>query len=200
MRYWIPSFRLRTFLVLVGIVCVLLGWRVWDTERVERPIRQLEQLGWHVSYHREIIAFYNPGGPVLERVVPRPYWQKLLLGYRRQDLPDAVYVTDQMEHAPPADLEQLVEASVAPLNQLPSVREVVLSNSNVTRECLSHLGRLTHLRLLDFGYTPLGDDALAPLIAFDQLEKLCLWGTAFSSQAIDELSKWLPSCEIQSDW
>ena len=47
---WRPRLRLRTFLLLLTLLCVWLGWRVSAVNRIDRAVAAIERAGFVVEY------------------------------------------------------------------------------------------------------------------------------------------------------
>lgn len=192
-----PRFRPRTFLIAITVFCLLLGWRISAVERVERPIRELEALGWDISYHGEGDLVQTPDGGI-EALVDhrRSYWEKLLLGYRLYDLPDTVWTADRDAVGDAEEFANVLKRSVPWISRLPSIVEVDLAQYPVDNECVTELARLKRVRLIDLHDTPLDDTSIEQLAKLTQLDELYIWDTDISPAAATELRKRLPDCEI----
>lgn len=188
-----PRFRLRTFLIAITLFCLLLGWRISAVERVERPIRELEKLGWTVEY----IGYPNPySGPVL----PRPYWRKILSGYHEDDWPRYVWWGTPTNPNGSTELPRIVQESATNINRLPTITAVDLSRAQLDNESLIPPSRCKNVSLLRLDATGLDDSAIDHLAKLTQLESLSLWNTNLTAEGAAELEQRLPNCEIDHDF
>lgn len=185
-------YRLRTFLIVITLFCLLLGWRVSAVESVERPIRELERLGWHIDFHSDGGDTDNPP--------PRNYWQKLAFGYRECDLPDFAWLGELSGIGSGEQLESTLQQSVVPLNRLPSLDWLDVSGIKFTDDCLQSLERCQYVRMLGLSATKLDDSAVDELAKFTRLDTLFLWETRISSEAARQLATSLPNCQIEHNY
>jgi hypothetical protein len=195
-----PRFRLRTFLIAVTAFCLLLGWRVAAVESVERPIRELEKLGWEINYHVKFIDHPTPGGPVIENAPRRNYWQKLFLGYRNYDLPAVALLGSHSEMSTTDELQQTIAQSIMWINRLSSLFCLDLSDRRITSTCIKPLTGCEYIRLLTISAANIDDSAIDQLSRHSRLEILELFQTHFSAKGIAELQRRLPDCHIGHDY
>lgn len=193
-------FRLRTFLIVFTLFCLLLGWRVSAVESVERPIRELERLGWKIVYESEMPGTSSSGEPMLVGVPRRSYWQIILLGFRPCDLPEFAWLGHQSQMAPRQETGQVVQRSANWINRLPSIDALDLSENHLGTDDLLPIIACQHLNYLRLTSTALDDSSVDQLAKLTQLEELTLWDTNLTAEGVAELERRLPNCRIEHDF
>jgi len=80
------------------------------------------------------------------------------------------------------------------------ITQVVLNDTDTADDDLAKLTALPHLRVLLLQNTAITDDALSHFDFWSDAEWIDLRGTKVSEQAADRLRKKLPKCEISTHW
>lgn len=179
-----PRIQLRTSHLVVAC-CLLVGWRWWAVERVERPVRELEKLG--VS-----VGFATPFSHSPER----EYWQRFAMGHRYEDLPHTVSIRYYDAAGKPTFGDSTVSDAVQLIRKLPSVHSLKLDSPDITASSLPALTQLRHLCTLTLGDVAIDDAGIAALAQLKQLDTLRLEGTQLTGQGLQQLRAALPDCEI----
>lgn len=168
-------FRLRTFLVLVAVACVSLGWYASLAIRQQRAIQGIRALGGHARYEdaRKFegsfkTVTYGTMMNVTEVPAPQRSWLRKMLG---EDWFTNVAIV--------------------------SVKGKEFSNDDMPalRDHLESLPRLERLELLETSVTGRG---LKPLATLEQLDYLCLRDTKIRIDNPDliELRRSLPLLRV----
>ena len=91
---------------------------------------------------------------------------------------------------------------LSPLSQLhpDDLQYLQLSGTRVTNAGLSHLGKLTGLKVLWLYDTPISDIGLVHLRGLTGLRVLNLRSTMVSASGVDALQAALPQCEFRRAW
>lgn len=192
-------FRLRTFLVAITLFCLLLGWRISAVESVERPIRELEKLGWNMDYHnssRSSVGNWNK----LDPNPPKAYWRKLLFGYRKDDLPYYAWLGSQSDVDTAGELQDSIQQAVDSIQHLPSLVWVDISEVPLNSNYLATLASCDSVRTLNLESTGLDDTAIDHLAKLTQLETLTIWDTRLTAEGLADLERRLPNCQIEHDF
>ncbi|WP_425395448.1 hypothetical protein [Aeoliella sp.] len=191
-------FRLRTFLIAITVFCLLLGWRVAAVESVERPVRELERLGWQVSYDDVDLFPELPVPMYPDR--RRSYWQKMLMGHQEYDFPDSAWIGKRPGNGTNDEVGQFLQQSCIWFNRLPTITVVDFSDTQLTKKSIEPLADCEHLRHLLLSRTNLDDSAIDGLAQLTQLDTLILWETNLTAEGAAELERRLPNCEIDHDF
>lgn len=171
-------FNLRTFLLIVLVICIVLGWKFSRARKQYEAVRWVEQTGGRVFYDYQID---DDGRRVAE--LPALRWLILIELFGMDFFDDIVYVRLGTR-------SQL--SDVKPLAGLPNLEGLVLRGSQVND--LTPLSGMTRLRRLRILETKVSD--IAPLARLTNLEQLELRGTQVSQQDVENLKRALPKCNI----
>ncbi|BCU79741.1 c-type cytochrome domain-containing protein [Luteolibacter sp. LG18] len=103
-----------------------------------------------------------------------------------------------VKHLVTADLSatKVTDKSVALLSGAENLRMVRLSETGVTDASIDALVKLPKLESVNLYGTAVTDGGVQKLASLPNLKHLYLWQTKVTPQAIDELKKKLPNCEI----
>ncbi|MFD0895781.1 hypothetical protein KBB96_02270 [Luteolibacter ambystomatis] len=103
-----------------------------------------------------------------------------------------------VKHLVTADLSatKVTDKSVALLSSAANLRMVRLSETGVTDASIDALVKLSKLESVNLYGTAVTDGGVQKLAGLPNLKRLYLWQTKVTPQAIDELKKKLPNCEI----
>ncbi len=103
-----------------------------------------------------------------------------------------------VKHLVTADLSatKVTDKSVALLSGAENLRMVRLSETGVTDASIDALVKLPKLESVNLYGTAVTDGGVQKLAGLPNLKHLYLWQTKVTPQAIDELKKKLPNCEI----
>lgn len=192
-RRWL-RFSLRTFLIVVTIFCVWLGWYVYRAERQREVVRWVLENGGEVSYDYE---FSSDGYRLVDSQPPVPTWLDSMLGVdyfssiAGVSLP--MPVTDLKPLASLSSLKKLKlfaasENDLTPLSKLTNLKRLFLVVKTPVTDLrpLASLSSLEHLRLLA---TPDSDMT-------NFTKPVGLRTTTFSYEEIEKLKQALPNCCI----
>ena len=212
-------FSLRTMLIFMLVVCVAVGWRI------ERVRKQREAVAW-VREMRGTVYYATDDNSFHKRTAePRgPEWLRKWLGNDFfDDVVDVTLHNPQVNDVSPlakltelkwSDLSDTQVSEVSPLAKLTKLKWLSLANTRVSD--VTSLAKLTNLETLLLHDTQVSDvSALAkltkleglyldntqvsevsPLAKLTKLEYLVLYDTQVSQEAIEQLKKALPQCEI----
>ncbi len=133
------QFSLRTFLVLLTLVCVWFGWQVNRVNRQRKAVAWVLQMGGSVLYDYQydgnLISYAKPTGP------------EWLLDFNHQ------VVLVELAYAPVSDL--------APLTKLKILQALDISNTQAND--LTPLANLKSLKWLFLANTPVGEEQITKL-------------------------------------
>ncbi|QDU94372.1 Internalin-A precursor [Lignipirellula cremea] len=79
---------------------------------------------------------------------------------------------------------QVTDEGLAALANLTGLETLILANTQVGDEGVAHLANLVGLKSLDITGTPVGDAGIAHLGKLKQLEKLFAWGTSITGKRL----------------
>ncbi len=170
-RRFRPRFSLRTFLVVVTIFCVWLGWHIHGTRRQREAVRVIGSYGGHCVYDYE--GDFNRQswvpGPVLE-----------LLG---RDFFHSVVRVHCTLHESVERRRDILSPLTAEIARLPKVTDLFfLARYDIDDDDLRHLGRLTRLEKLGIeNAAEVTDEGVAHLSRLRNLKILFLRNSAFSN-------------------
>ena len=219
-RRWL-QYSLRTFFVLLTVLCVWLGWTVHRANEQRKVVEWVKEMGGTVEYDYQ---FDKDDVDIDDAEPPGPAWLDQLLGvdYRQEvegvDLADtqandltplaglkrlewlAIRGTPLSDLTPLAKLTRLQEleleytqvSDLTPLAGLNNLRWLNLQNTQVSD--LTPLAGLANLKYLYLNNTQVSD--LAPLAKLTSLKWLDLYETPVSEEQVEELRKALPNCII----
>ncbi|MGC4017289.1 MAG: hypothetical protein QM755_22655 [Luteolibacter sp.] len=118
----------------------------------------------------------------------------------REHLDDAAFqkLAPVVKHLVTADLSatKVTDKSVALLSGAENLRMVRLSETGVTDASIDALVKLPKLESVNLYGTAVTDGGVQKLAGLPNLKHLYLWQTKVTPQAVDELKKKLPNCEI----
>ena len=183
-RSWV-QFRLRTFMLAIGVVALWLGWSVSSATRQRNAVKAIVDRGGVVRYDYQIDPRTLQFLP--EAVSSQPRWIRWLLddNYFHDVVSagiDRVGTDDDLANF--AKLPKLKialicgghvsDAGLAQLKNLKDLQELVLWGNPITGDGLRHLRELNHLKLLNLEQTQVTDDQLAGLKDLTGLESIHL--------------------------
>ncbi len=166
------QFSLRTFLVVLTLVCVWFGWQVNQANQQRKAVAWVLEMGGSVQYDYEVddagntIADAKPTSPELLRDF---YHQVEVVHLRNTQVSD-----------------------LTPLANLQSLKCLDLTDTQVSD--LTPLANMKRLGRLHVSKTPVSD--LTPLANLTSLESLYLTDTQVSEEQITTLQQALPNCVI----
>jgi len=174
-------FSLRTMLVVVTVLCVLLGWKVYQVNKQKRVVAWVWDMGGAVVYDYEDYKFdeecvWVGTGPGL----PGPDWLCELVG------------VDYFATILMVGLSNTQVSDLSPLENLTNLEQLFLLNTPISE--VSPLAKLTRLKTLDLGHTQVTD--LSPLANLTKLKTLWLNDTNVTDEEVAKLQKALPNCRI----
>ncbi len=180
-------FSLRSFLIVVTILCVWLGWFLYRVEQQREVVRWVEENGGLVEYEYQ----YTSGGEFKNIPPPGPRWLCNILGVDYFSSVVNVYL-DRSHRDDPLfnDLKPLASLTklrrlgleycnvgdLTPLAGLTNLEYLGLANSQV--KDLTVLAGLTNLATLYLSQTHVTD--LTPLVALTSIKHLSLDNTQVS--------------------
>lgn len=98
-----------------------------------------------------------------------------------------------------SSLTELRGPGLVHLQQLPTLRIVLLGSCPLTGESLQHLGRCSALEGLGLDNCPIGDEGLPYLENLKRLSWVNLRKTKVTAEGVEKLKKGLPNCRIEWD-
>jgi hypothetical protein len=165
-RAWF-RYRLRTFLILVSLIAVWLGWTVHRARTQRGAVAAIRAARGTVmfDYHENGPRSWSTAG------TPRgPRWMRDQLGSEYFDRPVYIKLFGTPENG----------AWIDAVNQLPSVKTLLLSGPNVNDDTLVRLEGSTSLRELHLNNSSVSDEGLRHLAKFSNLRWLVLDYTSIS--------------------
>jgi len=172
-RRWL-QFRLATLLVAMTAIACWLGYYFSPAKRAERAARALQKSGVRVLYdYQRAPGKRGPGTPSWKSVKPsfaakaKPPGPPLV----RQIVGEGFFQNAEsisLGHQP------LTAEQLAPLRQLPDVRQLFLTDCEIGDEHLAHLAPLQKLTELGLHNNKLTDAGLAHLAGLTQLKTASL--------------------------
>jgi len=165
-RRWL-RFSLRSFVIVLTIMCVWIGWYVYRVQQQREAVRWVEENGGKVYYDHEASIFPSTYGFLFHDSQP-PVTPKWLL-----NVLDVNYFSSVV-HVHIGDGSQITD--LTPLADLTSLEWLRLSDTQVSD--LKPLAGLKNLQALDLERTQASD--LTPLAGLKNLEVLMLGDTPVS--------------------
>jgi hypothetical protein len=165
-RRWV-QFSLRTFVVVVGLIAVWLGWLVNSATRQREAVRAILARGGTIAYDYQ----YDARGRRLPNGKPsRPVWLQRILddNYFHQVVLVGLDVDEVGNGVAPTD-EDLVH-----IERLPKLRFLYLGGGSISDDGLRHLQNLTDLHLLVLWANPISGEGLGHLRHLKKLRHLDL--------------------------
>lgn len=148
-------FSLRTFLVVLTLTGVWLGWQVNRADRQRKAVTWVEQMGGVVRYNYEV----NEEGHYVDPKPTGPEWLR-----------------DYCHQVVAVDLGETLVSDLGPLAHLPRLEGLVLCRTRVSD--LTPLANLKSLQSLSLAHTPVND--LTPLASLKGLQSLSISNTHVS--------------------
>jgi len=175
-RRWY-QYSLRSLFVFTTICAIACSWFAVRRQRAERQRAAVETIrswGWRVDYDYAV----DEDGVFTEAAPPGPAWLRelLVVGFLARPV---VVGTWGRRKATDADLDQLKE--------LPQLRKVFLSDSEITDAGLDRLKELTQLKLVCLDGAKITDAGLQRLAGLKQLEDLNAENTRITGPGLDYL-------------
>jgi hypothetical protein len=208
-------YRLRTLLLIVGVVGLVCGWlsiRLRRAHQQAHAVAAIEAAGGYVdyNYHRELMVpegeIYISTDAVLKR--PRgPEFLRNMLGHHFFHKVTEVQFTNK----PLDDLSLLSQTTdihtlvlrririndLSPIVALRQLEYLEIFDAQV--HDLSPLSQLPRLKTLILSRVPVADSDLVPLFKLDSLEQITLVQTSVTATGTDQLHVALPDCEVYWD-
>lgn len=153
-----------------------------------------------------LILLIDGGQVVIPTAPERSYVARLLLGYRKKDMPESIHIAAYLarDHGGQARLvgDSFVADMVWWVNCLPTITDLDLSESQVTGACSSSIAAMPNLRSVSFESTAVRDSDLDDFALMKQLRRLDLQSTDWTADGIAKLTHRLPQCVIihESTW
>jgi hypothetical protein len=215
-RRWF-QFSLRTLMIFTVIVAVPCAWmgRKIDQKRHERnAVETIRKLGGAVYYNYEMETDFEPPEDRHFNAQPHgPGWLRRILGDDFFSDPTVAMVAgDDWSDDDLACFEALptlksvrlgpalrvTDDGLAHLENLSQLESLSLSSRGITDAALVHVKPMTKLQILLLPMSPsVKDDGLVNLRGLKQLKNLNVHGTAITIEAVAELQKALPNCDIR---
>jgi hypothetical protein len=215
-RRWF-QFSLRTLLIsvlIVAIPCAWLGHKFDEKRKERRAVETIRKLGGAVYYDYQMANDFEP--PENQHFNAEPYgpgWLRKILGDNFFSDPTVAMLAG--EDCSDGDLAcfealstlksvrlgptpRITDSGFAHLEGLTQLESLDLSTRGITDAALVHVKPMSQLRILLLPMSPsVGDDGLVHLRGLKQLKNLNVRGTAITIEAVAELQKVLPDCEIR---
>lgn len=181
-----PRYTIRTFLILVGVLGIWLGWHVARAQKQRAAVNTVRDLGGAVYYQYQWrragdkISF--PAGSRVNPDGSSATWSSgtLLISNERES-----YLFDEM--APnPSPVPTWIRSQIGD-DMFVKVVAVHLEDTQATDDTASHLAGLPYLRVLNLSRTEITDEGLVQLSRLKRLEKLTLDGTAIEGMGLVHL-------------
>ncbi len=196
---------LRTFLVLLTVGCVWLGWKVNRAQKQRAAVAWVEEMGGWVYYD----GFVDENGDGLYELSevnsPGPTWLREFVGIDL--LSDVVAgncsgIATLTDIAVLGDLQELETVNlhrtpvddISPLSRLNNLSDLNIAETHVRN--LSPLNRLRKLKTLDVSGTQAVD--AGKIAHLKSLEVLRVIDTTFSEEELSMFHRALPNCDIRS--
>jgi len=223
-RRWL-RFSLRTFFLLVTVLCVSLGLYMKQKRDQQFAVKTILDWNGKVRFDYEpsdreraeralqAVHAANLGSPppvFVDRPPPGPVWLRRLLG--DHFFADVVVVELPYLKEKSVDLEILsnltnvkrlrigaikdIDDQLKHLERLQNLEVLGLGFSNVTDRGLQHVARLRNLKTLSLCYTQVTDTGLLHLSSLRELEHLEIQHTNVTDAGVERLRKQLPNFEI----
>jgi len=191
-------FRMRTFLVVLTIFCVWLGWFLYRVERQQETVAWVIGNGGNVRYDFE---FSGGRAPFV------PEWLREMLGVDCfSTIVSVGFYSDNTMRLPLSDVTPLASltnleglrlagtqvSDLTPIAKLTNLKELDLATTQISD--VTPLAGLTNLKRLKLFGTRVSD--VTPLAGLTNLEELVLSKTQVSDEQIDKLKQALPNCRI----
>lgn len=169
---FIPTYRLRTLLLLFFAACVMAGWISGYGARDRLATLELAKQDGHVIYD------YDPSNSW--RSSPR-----LTSLLRGTDFGEGVvWGVHQIGFSPTA---RVTDDGLKHISEFPETSILCLGEANITDDGMVHLARMRELRSLHLFKTGISDSGLEHLSALTNLEFLALDNTAVSDRGLAHL-------------
>ena len=173
-RWW--QYSLRTFFVLLTVLCVWLGWMAHRANEQRKAVAAIIELGGTVYYDYQLDHSRNP---INDAEPPGWKWMVQLVG------------VDYLHNAVAVEISVLSPLE-APLRQLPALKKLELFSTQVSD--VTPLVGLKNLEGLLLHDTRVSD--LTPLAGLKNLRWLWLSHTQVSKEQVDKLRQALPDCTM----
>lgn len=207
-RWLIPRFSLRTMLLLMTAICLVLGSGILRAERQRVACEKLTENRWSWSFEQPDDDS-DPFGKDDELDENEPWWLRSFPEKWRRS--HGVHYWRSVERAYDGDTK--APEMFAAIAQLPALRELIISHgehpgdraiwpivgrlrtlrklvlnqTTIDDEGMTHLGRLTGLTHLDLDETIVGDEGVKQLARLTSLEYLSLNDTNVTDESMPYL-------------
>lgn len=185
------QFSLRSLLIFVFLVAVLFSWVAVKREKARQrslAFKRLSQLGVF-----EFAYTY----PYSEEKNKEPFY---LLGESEYSRIVGFHFDRDPELYSPNQDPQVTDNDLKILELFPEIEVVNLHNCRkITDEGLVYLRQLPQLRELNLSETNISDSGLEYIKQISGLQKLNLQHTSISESGINDLRRLLPNCIIESN-
>jgi hypothetical protein len=217
-RWFTLRFSLRTFLIVITIVCLASGLVLNRAIRQRIAVRRFNALaaerppmrGEHLP-----MMLYAHNGQVHSRPI-LPEWQRPLarllgeeafgevVGVQILNTPatddDLRYLADLPSvHSVWLSRTKVTDQGLAHLAACPKLTFLTLDETAITDAGAAHLGHLTALESLSLSGTKITDTGLVHLAKLKKLKELWLRQTPITDAGYRQLQSALPNCQIQAD-
>lgn len=215
-------FKLRTFLIAVGLFAIWMGWYSSSTQQQKRAVSAIQQLQGDVAFSHQYPSgkWQDDSERDFSGAMPGPKWVRAVIGDHYFLTPVALsfypaqpggvpLAADDLIHVGKlTSLEYLglegadVTGGIQYLKSLVALRVLDLSGTSVTEAELTEIAKLRKLERLDLSETAVTGNDLKDLAALSNLTELQLSVAPINGKAppgLQELRKKLPKCSILID-
>lgn len=184
LRRWWTGYSLRTFFIVVTLVCVWVGWEANRARRQGEAVREVERLGGVVHFDHQ---YDEKGSFQSDREPYAPVWLREALG---EEHFRHVVVLDLSYGGPRSGANRITNERLALIAGLPDLTTLELGRElGITDEGLVHLRRLKKLKTLYLYNTSVEGSGLRHLRGLEKLENLNLLGTPLSDEGLCHLAE-----------
>jgi internalin A len=196
-RRWL-RFSLATFLGVVTVVCLWLGWQSYVARHQKTTVELIQAVGGTVSYEQVVVKAReraalkrsSKGAPLPEEDPTPRERAEAAVGRDFFDSPIAVRFAANYGRRPGSDEPQVTPQLLARLASLTRLEIIDLSfNESVTDDSLAHLRDLTNLKTLYFYNGVIRGPGLVHLTGLPQLNYLELSYTPLDDEGLKHIAE-----------
>ncbi|WP_425396788.1 hypothetical protein [Aeoliella sp.] len=203
-RHWL-QYGLRTFLVVVTLLCIAVGTLAVKARRQRQLTAAVTSVGgelrfdWQPSYADRVAQFeqwrraMRSGTPPKDPEHPEgPTWLRTTLGDEYFQEIEEVKLSSPRWSRFEGGKKRLLHL----VANSPHLTELYISRSDLNDDDLTVLSRLDSLRRLSISQSEISDDGLPLLYGMKNLESLVVTGPNMTFEGVVELSARLPKCHV----
>jgi hypothetical protein len=205
-RRWF-RFSLRTFLVIVTLICVWLGWKINEARKQKQAVEAIQANGGTVLYDFEVDENGEPiqpnptpgwlvrwiGVDYLHNVVSVGFPFEMIPGLdpKRYEYDEVMQYFENLPHVFDLSLSNgnLRDGDLRYIASLTSLKNLWINGNPITGTGFKHLLNLKRLAWIDLVDCPINDDGMEVIANFPHFEKLALLKTMITDDGVDQLRK-----------